>query len=251
MWKKCKIQWGMGMVNSQDRVIGVGSLDRYVRRFFLWNNVWTKCTWVRSDECGAHNLLKPSVLCSIGPRWRIWWYVGVYQSRDETESLCRPDFYSSIQCITPYIYGLESSSLYTCNTSWRSVHYTILNKPLVRLTTVHYHSTVSMISFAQVLTAQWSDTIPCWNVQFQVRITSHNILFQHKHRFASGCVDKSRGISADSPVAVWTRAEGISANSPVAVWQEQRNKCQFTSGGAQVRDSPANRVEGALFGNKI
>ena len=54
----------------------------------------------------------------------------------------------------------------------------ILNKPLVRLTTAHYQSAVSMISFAQVLTVQWSDTIPCQNVQFQVRITSHNIPFQ-------------------------------------------------------------------------
>ena len=54
----------------------------------------------------------------------------------------------------------------------------ILSKPLVRLTTVHYQSAVSMISFAQVLTAQSSDTIPCWNAQFQVRITSHNIPFQ-------------------------------------------------------------------------
>ena len=54
----------------------------------------------------------------------------------------------------------------------------ILSQPLVRLTTVHYQSAVSMISFAQVLTVQWSDTIPCQNVQFQVRITSHDILFQ-------------------------------------------------------------------------
>ena len=79
--------------------------------------------------------------------------VGVYQNRDETESLCRPDFHSSIGVI-PYIYGLESSSLYTHNTSRHSVHYMILNKPLVKLTTVHYQSAVSMISFAQVLTAQ-------------------------------------------------------------------------------------------------
>ena len=53
-----------------------------------------------------------------------------------------------------------------------------INKPLVRLTTVHYQSAVSMISFAQVLTVQWSDTIPKRNVQFQVGITSHGILFQ-------------------------------------------------------------------------
>ena len=54
----------------------------------------------------------------------------------------------------------------------------ILNKPLVRLTTAHYQSAVSMISFAQVLTAQRSDTIPCQNVWFQVGITSHDIQFQ-------------------------------------------------------------------------
>ena len=46
----------------------------------------------------------------------------------------------------------------------------ILNKPLVRLTTVDYQCAVSMISFAQVLTAQWSNTIPSQNVWFQVRI---------------------------------------------------------------------------------
>ena len=107
-------------------------------------------------------MLKPEVL-RLGPRWRIRWYVGVYSSRDETESLCRPDLYSSTRCIIPYINGLESSSLYTRNTSWCSVHYMILNKPLVRLTTVHYQSAVSMISLAQVLTAQWSNTIPCRN----------------------------------------------------------------------------------------
>ena len=123
---------------------------------------------------------KPEVL-NLGLRWRIWWYVRVYQSRDKSESLCRPDLYSSTRCIIPYINGSESSSLYTCNTSWHSVHYIIRNKPLVRLTTVHYQSTVSMISFAQVLTAQWSDTIPCWNVQFQVGIASHDIPFQHSH----------------------------------------------------------------------
>ena len=105
---------------------------------------------VRSDEHGAHNLLKPEVL-SLGLGWRIQWYVRVYQSRDETGSLCRPDLNSSTRCIIPYINGSESSSLYTCNTSWHSVHYMLLNKPLVRPTTVHYQSTVSMLSFAQVL----------------------------------------------------------------------------------------------------
>ena len=107
----------------------------------------------------------------------------------------RPDLSSSIRCIIPYYYGSEYSSLYTCNTSWRSVHYMILNKPLVRLTTAHYQSTVSMISFAQVLTAQWSDTIPDWNIWFQVRITSHDIPFQHipppENPHSTSCLDMS------------------------------------------------------------
>ena len=42
--------------------------------------------------------------------------VRIYQNRDESESLCRPDLYSSTGVI-PYINGSESSSLYTCNTS--------------------------------------------------------------------------------------------------------------------------------------
>ena len=41
---------------------------------------------------------------------------------------------------------------------------------------MHYQSTVNMISFAQVRTAQWSNTIPCWNVWFTVRI--HLTLFR-------------------------------------------------------------------------
>ena len=123
----------------------------------------------------------------IGPRWRILWYVRVYQNRDETGVFDKTrSIFSNNRCIIPYINGSESSSLYTCNTSWCSVHYIILNKPLVRLTTVHYQSAVSMISFAQVLTAQWSDTIPCRNVQFQVGITSHDILFQHLSEYCMG-----------------------------------------------------------------
>ena len=52
----------------------------------------------------------------------------------------------------------------------------ILSKPLVRLTTAHYQSTVSMISFAQVWAAQWSDMIPSQNVQFTIGI--HLTLFR-------------------------------------------------------------------------
>ena len=146
-------------------------------------------------------LLKPVVL-RLGPRWRIQWYVRIYQRRDETGSLCRPDLYSSTRCIIPYIYGLELSSLYTCNTSWCSVHYMILNKPLVRLTTAHYQSAVNMISFAQVLTAQWSDTIPCQNVQFQVGIISHNIPFQ---QFPWTIITRRYGIPFQ--IGIWVRGE--------------------------------------------
>ena len=106
----------------------------------------------------------------------------IYQKRDETgvfvktRSPTQVLVYNSLYYLagsrTPYIHVILS----LC-----SVHYKILTQPLVRLTTAHYQSAVSMISFAQVLTAQWSDTIPCPNVWFQVRITSHDILFQQKH----------------------------------------------------------------------
>ena len=49
------------MVNSQVRVIGVGSLDRFVRRFF-YEAMSELMYLVRSDKHGAHNLLKPEVL---------------------------------------------------------------------------------------------------------------------------------------------------------------------------------------------
>ena len=130
--------------------------------------------------------------------------------------LCRPDLYSSTRCIIPYINGLESSSLYTCNTSWRSVYYMILNKPLVRLTTVHYQSTVSMISFAQVLTVQWSNTIPCQNVQFQVRITSHNILFQQPPLSSSSHIPYTWCIPLPACCATWSTCwYGVAAHGPL------------------------------------
>ena len=45
-----------------------------------------------------------------------------------------------------------------------------ITQPLVRILLWFINPSVSMISFAQVWTAQWSNTIPCWNVQFQVGI---------------------------------------------------------------------------------
>ena len=48
----------MGIVNSQDRVIRVGSLDKYVRRFF-YEAMSGPFYLERSVKRGAHNLLKP------------------------------------------------------------------------------------------------------------------------------------------------------------------------------------------------
>ena len=44
------------MVNTQLCVIGVGSLDRFVRRFLYEAMSRTFTTWVRSNKRGAHNL---------------------------------------------------------------------------------------------------------------------------------------------------------------------------------------------------
>ena len=67
MWKALVIQMGMGMVNTQFCVIGVGSVDRFVRRFLYEATLRTLTTWVRSEKHGAHNLLKPQV-CTRSPR---------------------------------------------------------------------------------------------------------------------------------------------------------------------------------------
>ena len=66
-----------------------------------------------------------------------------------------------------------------------------INKPLVRLTTAHYQSAVNMISFAQVLTVQWSDTIPKRNVRFQVGITSPDIPFQHIQHYTKSVTSRA------------------------------------------------------------
>ena len=39
MWKALVIQKGMGMVNTQFCVIGVGSLDRFFKTISLWSDV--------------------------------------------------------------------------------------------------------------------------------------------------------------------------------------------------------------------
>ena len=49
------------MVNSQVRVIGVGSLDRFCKTILFCEAMSELMYLVRSDERGAHNLLKPIV----------------------------------------------------------------------------------------------------------------------------------------------------------------------------------------------
>ena len=99
----------------------------------------------------------------------------------------------------PYTIGWESSSLYTCNTILCSVHYMIHYSAISKTITAHYQSTVSMISFAQVWTAQWSDTIPCQNVWFTVRI--HLTLFRFNKYFNSCQYStlKAKDDTADGP----------------------------------------------------
>ena len=85
-------------------------------------------------------------------------------------SCCRPDLarisldyslYKMAGSQAPYIHVILS---YIVSIVW------YINQPLVSDTTVHYQSTVSMISFAQTWTAQWSDIIPSQNIQLLVRI---------------------------------------------------------------------------------
>ena len=113
-----------------------------------------------------------------------------------------------------FIMALESSSLYTHNTSWCSVHYMILNKPLVRLTTAHYQSAVSMISFAQVLTAQWSNTIPCQNVWVSIGIDL--TLFHFNSCFGLVSISGSYGHLADAQMD-HIHAAGI---GPICKWAD-------------------------------
>ena len=70
IWKALVIQMGIGILKTQFCVIGVGSVDRFVRRFLYEAMSRTLTTWVRSNKCGAHNLLKPQVY-TRSPRWRI------------------------------------------------------------------------------------------------------------------------------------------------------------------------------------
>ena len=72
---------------------------------------------VRSDERGAHNLLK--LHSSEGSsKVKDTTDVGVLCSRYETGSCVKTrSYYRVYTVIIPYYYGLESNSLYTRNTS--------------------------------------------------------------------------------------------------------------------------------------
>ena len=49
----------MGMVNSQVRVIDVGTLDRFLETILFYEAMSEPMYLVRSNKRGAHNLLKP------------------------------------------------------------------------------------------------------------------------------------------------------------------------------------------------
>ena len=90
-------------------------------------------------------VLKPEVLC-VGPRWRILWYVRVYQNRDETESLCWPDLYSSTgvkflilmaRSLAPYVQVILADIV---SITWYLIsHYWDLLLCIANLQLVWYH----------------------------------------------------------------------------------------------------------------
>ena len=80
----------MGMVNSQDQVIGVGTLDRFGKTILFYEAMSGPMYLVRSDEHGAHNLLKPKYY-SYRSEVKDTRIVGIYPSRCKTVIFCRPD----------------------------------------------------------------------------------------------------------------------------------------------------------------
>ena len=69
--------------------------------------------------------------------------------------LCRPDLTQVLSVSSFLILMARSQAPYIYVILANVVSITLyINKPLVRLTTVHYQSAVSMISFVQVLTVQ-------------------------------------------------------------------------------------------------
>ena len=114
MWKKWRIQCGMGRVTTQFLVVWGGVVDRFIRQF-LYEVMSRPILW-SVLECGAHNLVKPSIW--IGLRWRIIEYVEEYTWLEFILDLCiRPDRTQSIRLIfliliagswAPYIHVILS-----------------------------------------------------------------------------------------------------------------------------------------------
>ena len=135
--------------------------------------LWWWCVGLVCCPCWV--LLKPSMYKWLDPGEGYIGCIGGFTNIEMRQwSLVRPDLVQSIFWI-PCIFGWELSSLYTCNTILHSGHYIIHYSAISKTTTAHYQSAVSLISFTQVWTAQWSDTIPSQNVWFQVGI--HLTLF--------------------------------------------------------------------------
>ena len=86
MWKKANIQWGMGIVSSQVYEIGWGSVDRFVGQFLYKRCL--DCVLDRSEECRAHNLLKPKYFLYRSEVKDILISQRIYQNRDETGVFC-------------------------------------------------------------------------------------------------------------------------------------------------------------------
>ena len=82
-------------------------------------------SWREIQSIYMPGVLKPSMCVRLDRREGYHSNAGgCCCDRDETVSLVRPDLIRSIFWI-PYIIGWESSSLYTCDTILRSVHYMI------------------------------------------------------------------------------------------------------------------------------
>ena len=158
------IVWDIGILVTLDLGAANGFWIALVR-FISWMSVppgWS----------GIHLviLLKPS-MCGTRLRWRIYWLCQkIYQYRDETGIFVKTrsdlkylldSLYYLAWSQAPYIHVILS---YIVSITW------YITQPLVRMLLWIINLSVSMISFAQVWTVQWSDTIPCQNVQFQVRI---------------------------------------------------------------------------------
>ena len=147
--------------------------------------------WNIADILQGSHLAPLSFLLSIHCMWAFPHLQDLHILILIKPSMCRLDWgegYTSIEIIfsktrSDLKYLLDS--LYYLAGSWAPYIHVILpyvvpitwyiNQPLVRILLRIINLSVSMISLTQVWTAQWSNTIHTWNVQFQVGI--HLTLF--------------------------------------------------------------------------